>query len=521
MVIPMRDPKADWKLTMFWPDQDPQFWRIHSMNKFKPESPSSIEDHLAKLFGRINYERQLKVTPRSFKLRNMREILSRLDNPHLKYPVIHVAGTKGKGSTCTMIGQILTESGRRTGVYTSPHLETIHQRMKVDGNLITDDQLVETLTQMEPVVAAMDQASESEGFRPLTFFEITTAAALLFFANQNCEAVVLEVGLGGRLDSTNVCEPTACIITNISIDHTRQLGSTVDKIAFEKAGIIKPGIPVISGAIDPLAAEVIERVASEKNAPLHVLDRDFKVETSNSEQQTFKFTSGIANQGESNASDSEVEKPKRQTRPFELSDLKLGMIGQHQRVNAAVCLATIATLNQRDWNISDQAIRTGLKRASLSGRTEVVSHWPTVVIDMAHNEASIDALVETLKTDLPQWNESSNRILIVAISRDKDAHKILRPLIVSFDKIVLTKYKDNPRGRCESELLEIGTEIQAELRSNSNHAAEMTTMSNPEAAWDQVSKDLASNDSVCITGSAFLVAELRKTVLGWAENLNG
>ena len=484
------------------------------MNKLKSESPSSIEDHLAALYGRINYERQLKVTPRHFKLRNMREILRRLDDPHLSYPVIHVAGTKGKGSTCTMLGQVLTASGRRTGVYTSPHLETIHQRMAIDGNLITDDQLVSALTTLQPVIESMDAQSAETGYRPLTFFEITTAAALLHFATQKCDAVVLEVGLGGRLDSTNVCQPTTCIITNISVDHTRQLGSTVDKIAFEKAGIIKQGVPVVSGAVDPLAAKVIAEVAAGKNAQLFLLDQDFEIsEEDESDDHLFGFEGrvnlrpdqfGLGPESASEAPTDAVQK---------LDDLKLGMIGHHQRINAAITVAAIKTLNDRGWAISEEAIRSGLGQASLCGRTEVVSQSPTIVIDMAHNEASINALVETLRDDLPAWKSSSKRILILALSREKDAKEILTPLMPAFDEIVLTKYQDNPRGRGESELLELAQAIQSDLRSNSKPVAELRTAPDPHAAWESVANELSPDQSVCISGSAFLVAELRKTIL--------
>ena len=479
------------------------------MNKLKSESPSSIEDHLATLYSRINYERQLKVTPRHFKLRNMREILQRLDDPHLKYPVIHVAGTKGKGSTCTMLGQVLTASGRRTGVYTSPHLETIHQRMAVDGNLITDEQLVHVLTTLWPVIDAMDSESAEAGFRPLTFFEITTAAALLHFAIQKCDAVVLEVGLGGRLDSTNVCQPTTCIITNISVDHTRQLGSTVDKIAFEKAGIIKDSIPVISGAVDPLAAKVIAEVAADNNAPLFLLDEDFEIsEEDQSDEHRFNFSGRI-----SLNSDLQLVENKN----YNLDDLKLGMLGHHQRINAAITVAAIKTLNDRGWRISEEAIRTGLGRASLCGRTELVSRLPTIVIDMAHNDASINALVETLRDDLPSWKSSSKRTLILALSREKDANKILAPLVAAFDEIVLTKYQDNPRGRCESELLQLAEAIRTDLQSNSKPAAQLRTSPDPHTAWEKVFSELKPDQSVCISGSAFLVAELRKTILAAIE----
>jgi len=237
-----------------------------------------MDQYLAKLYSRINYERQVRVEPQHFKLNNIRELLRRIDAPHLEYPVVHVAGTKGKGSVATMIAEILTASGRKTGLFTSPHLLRINERIIVGGQSISDLDFEAVLESLAPIIKTMDQISEeirsaatsSENktcpvakqhapitAKPLTFFEIITAAAMLHFANQNCDAVVLEVGLGGRLDSTNVCEPAATVITNISVDHTRQLGKTIDKIAFEKAGIIKPNVPVISGATAPEAAKVI------------------------------------------------------------------------------------------------------------------------------------------------------------------------------------------------------------------------------------------------------------------------
>lgn len=499
------------------------------MNKPKSESPSSIEVHLAGLYGRINYERQDRVTPRHFKLRNMREILRRLGNPHLKYPVVHVAGTKGKGSVSTMIGQILTASGRRTGVYTSPHLETIHQRMVVGGALITDQQLVDTLTALDPVVRSMDEEADQLNYRHLTFFEITTAAAFHFFAIQNCDAVVLEVGLGGRLDSTNVCQPVTSVITNISVDHTRQLGATVDKIAFEKAGIIKPRVPVVSGATNAEAAEVIAQVAADNQSSLMVLGQDFDFEEDGADCSLMFSSSGEVDLHGGNElldapclelcdSDQSTDDQPIHRFSYQIEDLKLSLIGQHQRANAAVAVAAIQMLNARGWNVSDEQIRTGLKRATLAGRTEVASRAPAIVIDMAHNVASIDALVTALKCDFPQWKTASKRTLMLATSRDKDAIGMLRPLVENFDQLILTRYQDNPRGKPVDELLAIATEIQSELRSESRPAAELLTEPNPELAWEGIWNDLGQNDLVCITGSAFLVAELRKTVMVAVES---
>ncbi len=483
------------------------------MNKLKSESANSIEAHLAALYQRINYERQERVTPRHFKLQNMREILQRLGDPHLKYPVIHVAGTKGKGSVCTMIGQILTDSGRRTGVYTSPHFEKINQRMAVDGQEISDEQLVHVLSSLDPVVQQMDAEAEQQNHRPLTFFEVTTAAAMYFFADQGCEAVVLEVGLGGRMDSTNVCQPVTTIITNISLDHTRQLGSTVDKIAYEKAGIIKPSIPVVSGATDPAAADVIADVARQNNASLFLFDRDFFIE-SVADDESFscrgqiEFPSGAG--GDPNA----ASPPLRQRIDFHLPDLKLNLLGHHQRVNAALALSAIQTLNVQGWNISDEVIRNGLRKANMNGRTERVARKPTIIIDMAHNVASIEALIETLSNSLREWNSSSLRKLIFATSRDKDAPGMLRPLIENFDEIVLTKYQDNPRGKSESELMAIAELIQTELRAKGYRAANLAAEPDPKSAWNRVNQGLKPDHVVCVTGSAFLVAEIRETVVG-------
>jgi dihydrofolate synthase/folylpolyglutamate synthase len=390
--------------------------------------------------------------------------------------------------------------------------------MVVDGALITDQQLVDTLTALEPVVRSMDEEADRNNYRHLTFFEITTAAAFYFFAKQNCDCVVLEVGLGGRLDSTNVCQPVTSIITNISIDHTRQLGATVDKIAFEKAGIIKPSVPIVSGATNAKAAEVIAKVAKERDAPLLVLGPDFDFEDTDVEagfvfsvKGKFDLGRGVRTLAPKPPGSDQV--PDLHPISYQIDKLKLGFLGLHQRVNAAVAVAAIQTLNARGWNISDEEIRTGLSRATLAGRTEVLSCSPAIVIDIAHNVASIGALIETLKSDFPQWQTVSRRNVILAISRDKDAVGMLRPLVENFDQIMLTRYQDNPRGMSEDELLSMATKIQSELRSTSQPAAELTTATNPDLAWEHVIGKLGNNDLLCITGSAFLVAELRKTAM--------
>lgn len=503
----------------------------------KPVS-NPLDALLATLYNRINYERQSKITPRSFKLQNMREFLRRLGDPHLACPTIHVAGTKGKGSVATMIGQVLTAARRKTGVYVSPHLETINQRMLLDGFEISDEQLYDVLKRIEPVAEAMDQEADEDERRPLTFFEVTTAAAFCFFAEQQCDAVVLEVGLGGRLDSTNVCQPLVSVITNISFDHMRQLGNTLALIAGEKAGIIKPGVPVVSGVLAEEAAEVIESVARENQAPLFQLNRDFFVAAK---------VSNIAEEVEPIAKEDAVSPAISQSdilscpftitgqvndENFSIDNVSLKMLGPHQRTNAAIAATAVKLFNQQSTaqpSVSDTAIRAGLATAAIAGRTEIVANRPTIMLDIAHNVASVGALVVTLQ-QLPQWQSASKKILIFSSSREKDEAGMLRPLLAQFDQIIFTKYQNNPRGREAVELLEIAeillTENQTDTESktqthvdNRELGCAVVTLNKrvpdllinelPESALATALSSASEDDFICIAGSAFLVAELR------------
>lgn len=467
------------------------------MNQLKSESPNCIHSCLAWLYGRINYERQNRVSPKNFKLQNMQDILGRLGDPHKKYPVIHVAGTKGKGSVCTMLGSVLSQSGRKTGVYTSPHLETINQRMAVNGTPISDKELVEVVSLLQPVVSEMDREAEVEGRRPLTFFEITTTAAFVYFARQKCEAVVLEVGLGGRLDSTNVCEPVVTVITNISFDHTRQLGNTIGKIAFEKAGITKPGVPMVTGAIHEEALPVIAEVAKSRSAPLFVLDEDFEIRCQ--PDSLIDYSGTIRLDGMEDRT--------------ELEEVELNLLGRHQQINAALVLAVIQVLNVREkWNIDDSSILKGLKNTQLSGRAEVVSRRPVVVVDMGHNVASIGALVQSLECEFSDKTTGVKK-LILAVSKEKDVAGMMAELLPYFDELVLTQYQDNPRGMKVAELETIAKAVGEGLGLSATAFPSINTWSAPEQAWEFAWQGINDDDLVCITGSAFLVAELRRRIL--------
>ena len=510
-------------------------------------------DHfLSKLYSRINYELKIRVEPREFKLYNIRSLLARVGNPHLRYPVIHVAGTKGKGSVATMSANILTASGRKTGLFTSPHLQRINQRIVIDGKPISDQDFETVLAEFDPQIAAMDELcktiretrlaekprpnSDHEDWlipdpqtglpltgNPLTFFEIMTAAAMLHFANRKCDAVVLEVGLGGRLDSTNVCQPAVSVITNISLDHTRQLGTTVDKIAFEKAGIIKLGVPVVCGSNDPDAVEVIENVATERGADLFLLGRDFAVEDKRLPEESteeiikgqvakeqvasssFEFNCQGKLNFQNNVDGSDPEVADQMPAEFDRQGLRVAMLGQHQRVNAALAVTAIEVLNaHQDWGIGADAISKGLLASELDGRGQVIGTSPTVVLDVAHNVASANVLLQTLESELTGWSTTHKKSLILAISTDKDYEGILQVLLPAFDQVWITKYQNNPRGVDAAELFEIAAKVAQQQSLD----IEIDIAPTPVLAWQAAIDSLQPKGLLCCTGSVFLVAEL-------------
>ena len=441
------------------------------------------------LFGRIDYERSTTVpySERQLKLDRMRQLVTALGSPDRAMPIVHIAGTKGKGSTAAMLAAMLTAAGYRTGVFSSPHLEKIEERLAIDGQPVTGEQLADLVDQVGPVVEAFDQHSSEAG---LTFFDIITALALVHFANQKCEVVVLEVGLGGRLDSTNVCLPAVSVITSISLDHTKQLGCTLASIAGEKAGIVKRGVPVVSGVTQAEPREVIAEVAREHGCRLLQLGRDFDMEYLG--HHAFHY------------------------RPHEgspLAEVALGLSGQHQAANATVALAVVDELNRQGWQIDTQAQRQGLARVQLPGRIERIPATadstqlkrPAVVLDTAHNEASAHALAATLVEEF-----SGPRTLIVACSKDKDVEAIACALVPVFDLVIITRYLENPRAVALDDLAHQFQQACTRQRCETD----LVTSPTPQSAWQQAIALTRPNGVICIAGSFYLAAELRPVVLG-------
>jgi dihydrofolate synthase/folylpolyglutamate synthase len=440
------------------------------------------------LYDRIDYERFISLPFRDLKLDRMRELLARLGNPQREMPIVHVAGTKGKGSTAVMIGAVLTAAGYRTGVFTSPHLERIEERTAIDGRACSEEEFVDLVDRLRPVVEAMDRKASGDGPADCgpTYFEITTAMALCHFARWRVQAAVLEVGLGGRLDSTNVCLPQVSVITSISLDHTKQLGGTLELIAREKAGIIKPGVPVVSGVTADGPREVIREVCRCQGSPLTELEVDFRFD--------YHPPHGLESSPGMGALDFQYLVMGREHR---YEGLALGLLGQHQAANAAVALAALAELQERGFQVGPSAIREGLAGVSWPARVELVARRPAIIVDAAHNRASVEALVQVLAESF----SVRRRLLVFATTQEKDIRGMLTILLAHFDRVIFTRYLNNPRAVAPQDLAGVAEKLTGRR---------YPVIADPAEAWREALREATAEDLVCATGSFFLAAEIRR-----------
>lgn len=470
-----------------------------------PATPSSPLDDKAFqaaeqfLLGRINYERN----PRGLKsvtLQRMTRLAAMLGDPQDRLPIIHVAGTKGKGSTCRMLAEILRCAGFRVGLLTSPHLQRVEERIAVDGIPIARDALVRLIEEIRPCVLHMDQQGSAP--RGPTYFDILTAAGFLHFARVPVDIAVIEVGLGGRLDSTNICAPRCSVITSISRDHMKQLGDTEALIAREKAGIIKPRVPVVCGVTHQEALAVIRDVARRHAAPLVEFNRDFFVDL-HSLQPAVSQASAIASPDETLLGpifDYRYLDVNRQ--PHVTPDVQLAMIGDHQAVNAAVAMATIEVLKSQ-FAVDEHAVRTGLRAARVPARIELLHRQPWVILDGAHNEASLVALCETLDQ---KWS-LTRKTFVFGTTKGKDIRAMLRRALRTADEMILTRYVENPRGADPEAMARL-------IESLPKSPCQVRVIQSPAEAWQTAWRQAAPGDLICVAGSLFLAAELRERMLG-------
>lgn len=447
----------------------------------------TYEQALAFWFGRVNYEQRMP-TPVDLKLDRMRGLLRMLGEPHERLRIIHVAGSKGKGSTAAMLASVLCRSGYRVGLFTSPHLCRVEERIQVDGEPIRPEELTTLLEEVHEAIAG-PACGEGEP----TFFEIATAVGFLHFVRRRVDVAVLEVGLGGRFDSTNVCRPLVSVITSISLDHTQQLGDCVGLIAREKAGIVKPGRPAVSGATAAKARSVIEKVCRRQDAPLRQLGEDFR----------YEYEPGRVTDGQANGHGRRPPRVRVLTRRRAWPALDLALLGEHQAANGAVAIACVEELQAQGLSVPDIAVAAGLASVSWPARLEVMDWRPLVVLDCAHNVASAQALVDTLGESFPV----GRRLLIFAGSSDKDLPGIIRILAPHFVHAYLTRYADSPRSVPPEQLADLWR----------RHASiPCTVCASAAAAWEAARAAAGPDDLVCITGSVFLAGELRPVLMASA-----
>jgi dihydrofolate synthase / folylpolyglutamate synthase len=432
----------------------------------------TYDDAIAWWYGLIDYERRAP-QPDDLKLEQMRALLGLLGDPHRRLRIIHVAGSKGKGSTSAMLAQVLRSAGYSTGLFTSPHLIAVEERIQTNGQSISHAEITVLLNEVHDAL--------TPNITP-TFFEVCTAVGFLHFVRRRVELAVIEVGLGGRFDSTNVVNPLLAIITSISYDHTKILGDTLGQIAFEKAGILKPGRPAVSGVLAPEAMIVIEQIARERRCPFVQLGRDFHA----------TYSHGHVQGGRSRVS------IRTKTRQWPESELSL--LGAHQAANAAVVVASVEELRRQGLNISDDSVVRGLASVNWPARVEVLHRKPIVILDCAHNGASIQALIDTVIESFP----AARRLLIFAASSDKDVPGMLRLLAQRFDRILLTRYTHNQRAVPPERLAECLREIGS--TPNEVH-------SSASAAWRSAWAQAKSDDLIVVTGSVFLAGELRLEIM--------
>ncbi len=434
------------------------------------------------LLQTIDYEKltQYKYDTTSFDLKRMEEMMSFVGNPHKKNRCVHITGTKGKGSTAIIIASVLKELGLRTGLFTSPHLKYLGERMKVNDIVIPKDTFVQLINKLKPYI---DKTVLRDPTLMPTFFEIVTAIAFLYFERENVDISVLEVGMGGRLDSTNIIKPEVSVITPVGYDHMDKLGHTLDKIAYEKAGIIKEGIPVVSSIQEPKALSIIAKTSKEKNAHLYLIGKDVLISDIR-----------IIKRGGVNGAEFEIKTCRNR-----YENVFLPLIGRHQIENCATAIAAIEVLSEAGViNADNETIINALAKVTCPARIEVISNNPLIVLDTAHTVASMKILKESIQETLSY----KNLILVVGLSSDKDIDGVLREIVCIADSLILTR-TGNPR---EADPKHMAVVVKHFYKKNP------LVIEDIDEALNEAKRIAKEDDLVCITGSFFLAGKAEKIV---------
>jgi len=421
-----------------------------------------------------DYERLriVRYNEQNFNLDRMRALLKKLGNPQDAFRSVHVAGTKGKGSTCAMVAAMVQANGYKVGLYTSPHLIDVRERITINGEMIPHAEFSRITRLVEPMVAKIKPTP--------TYFDVLTAVAFKWFAEQKIEIGVIETGLGGRLDSTNVLKPEVTAISSISKDHMQQLGPTLRHIATEKAGIIKPGVPCVTVIQDPVVEEVIKATAERVGAPLDICGKTIEF--------SYRFES------------SRLQGPHNRicltTAQSKFEHLAVPMIGEHQAINCGLALSIVDKLKTRGIALNDTRSMEGLSKVSVPGRMEIISTSPRVLVDGAHNAASIDALIRSVGQHIPY----DSMVLIFGCCADKDVGGMLERVSQGADKVIFTKV-NNIRTADPHELASRYVEQYGKMAQVADSLEQALSIAN---------RAVTKEDLICISGSFYLVGEAIK-----------
>lgn len=419
-----------------------------------------------------NYERTARIpyNTNNFGLARVNRMLASLGHPERDFKSVHIAGTKGKGSTAAMLAEMLRPCGMKVGLYTSPHILSIRERIVLDGEMISESDFAK-------VIGAVAAITAKARVPQPTYFEVLTVAAFLHYSQQQADIAVVETGLGGRLDATNVISPEAVGITSVSYDHLAQLGSDLVSIAKEKAGIMKKGIPVISAPQRPSVKAALANVAQEVEAPLRFADEgvDF----------SYRF--------EFSRSHGRHARICLTTPTSRFEHLHVPLLGQHQAINCALALGLLDVLKSRGFPVEDSKAVAGLSNVKLRGRMEILSEEPRILVDAAHNAASISALMRAIGQNITY----DSMVVVFGCHKDKDIAGMIRQIQLGADKIIFTS-TGSPRSADPAELA-------AEYTEHSGKMAQVapTLDEAMQIALGAVSRE----DLICITGSFYLVAD--------------
>jgi dihydrofolate synthase/folylpolyglutamate synthase len=444
--------------------------KVKSKKAFK-----NYKEAMKYLYERTDYEKEkrLRYNVTTFNLSRMEKLLSLVGNPHKKIPTVHIAGTKGKGSTATMLAKMLEANGYTVGLYTSPHVVHLHERIVINSKMIRESEMLGLLNR---IYAAVEKIAKTE---QVSFFEIMTALAFMHFADLDVDMAVIETGLGGRLDSTNVIRPEVVGITSLSIDHQHQLGESIGSIAKEKAGIFKRGVPIITVEQDPEALRVLKSCAIAVKAPLSVTGTDID----------------FSHRFETSREHGPHTRVCLTTPTSKFEHLRVPLQGNHQAINCGLALAMLDKLKSSGYEIDDEKAAEGLSNVKLSGRMEMICDDPRIMIDGAHNAASIRALIHAIGQNIPY----DSMVMIFGCNFDKDIKGMLNELRFGADKVIFTR-STSPKAMSPEDLAEMYTEMCGKMCQTATALGESLQLA--KSAVDR-------EDLICITGSFYLIGQAK------------